>query len=79
MENVHGKVVAVTGASSGIGEAAAKLLAAAGAKVVIGARRSDRLERIAGEIAGAGGEVRFRVLDVTDRGDVAAFARFAQA
>ncbi|WP_077962702.1 SDR family oxidoreductase [Ensifer adhaerens] len=78
MENVHGKVVAVTGASSGIGEATAKLLAAAGAKVVIGARRSDRLERIAGEIAAAGGEVRFRTLDVTSRESVSAFARFTQ-
>lgn len=79
MENVQGKVVAITGASSGIGEATAKRLAAAGAKVVIGARRADRLKRIADEIAAAGGETRFRVLDVTDRDDVAAFARFAQA
>ncbi len=79
MENVQGKVVAITGASSGIGEATGKRLAAAGAKVVIGARRSDRLERIAGEIASAGGEVRFRTLDVTNRESVSAFARFAQA
>jgi NADP-dependent 3-hydroxy acid dehydrogenase YdfG len=79
MENVRGKVVAITGASSGIGEATAKRLAAAGAKVVIGARRSDRLERITDEIAVAGGKVHFRTLDVSDCGDVAAFARFAQA
>jgi NADP-dependent 3-hydroxy acid dehydrogenase YdfG len=54
------------------------MLASAGAKVVIGARRSDRLERIAGEIEAAGGEVRFHSLDVTDRDDVAASARCAQ-
>lgn len=70
--------MAITGASSGIGEATAKRLAAAGAKVVIGARRSHRLERIADEIAVAGGKVHFRTLDATDRGDVAAFARFAR-
>jgi len=74
-----GKVIAITGASSGIGEAAAKALAAAGAKVVIGARRTDRLQRLASEIEEAGGTVRHRALDVTDRDDVAAFARFAQS
>ncbi|MBB3974074.1 NADP-dependent 3-hydroxy acid dehydrogenase YdfG [Hansschlegelia beijingensis] len=74
-----GKVIAITGASSGIGEAAAKALAAAGARIVIGARRTDRLQRLASEIEEAGGTVRHRALDVTDRDDVAAFARFAQS
>ena len=74
-----GKVIAITGASSGIGEAAAKMLAAAGARIVIGARRTDRLQRLASEIEEAGGTVRHRALDVTDRDDVAGFARFAQS
>ena len=78
MHNVKGKVVAVTGASSGIGEATARSLAAAGAKVVIGARRSDRLTHITRDIEAMGGDVRMRRLDVTDRGDVAAFAQFAR-
>ena len=50
MTDLSGKVVLVTGASSGIGEAAARELAAAGAKVMMGARRVDRLERIAAEL-----------------------------
>lgn len=50
-ENVAGKVVVITGASSGLGEAAARHLAGDGALVIIGARRLDRLERLAGEIS----------------------------
>lgn len=79
MPDIQGKVVAITGASSGIGEAAARVLAAAGAHVVIGARRTERLERLAGEIAGQGGSVRARRLDVTDRAQVQAFADHARA
>jgi NADP-dependent 3-hydroxy acid dehydrogenase YdfG len=79
MVGVDGKVVAITGASSGIGEATARMLAGLGAKVVIGARRTDRLERLAGEITAAGGSVRARMLDVTRRADVAAFVEVAQA
>lgn len=71
------KIVLVTGASSGIGEGTARVLAAAGMTVVLGARRVDRLERIAAEIAADGGQARVRSLDVTDRGDVAAFAQAA--
>ncbi|GAB1580799.1 SDR family oxidoreductase [Phyllobacterium phragmitis] len=78
MLGIEGKVVAITGASSGIGEAAARVLAAAGAHVVIGARRADRLQRLAEEIGADGGSVRARALDVTQRGDVEAFARYAQ-
>jgi NADP-dependent 3-hydroxy acid dehydrogenase YdfG len=79
MPDIQGKVVAITGASSGIGEAAARVLAAAGAHVVVGARRTERLERLAGEIAGQGGSVRARRLDVTDRADARAFADYARA
>lgn len=79
MPDIQGKVIAITGASSGIGEAAARVLAAAGAHVVIGARRTERLERLAGEIAGQGGSVRARRLDVTDRAQVQAFADHARA
>ena len=79
MDGIRGKVVAITGASSGIGEATAVALAEAGARVVMGARRTERLERIAEVIAAKGGSVRFRALDVTRRDDVAAFAGFATA
>jgi NADP-dependent 3-hydroxy acid dehydrogenase YdfG len=77
MTDLNDKVIAVTGASSGIGEATARLLAARGAKLLIGARRVDRLEALAAEIRAAGGAVEVRALDVTDRADVAAFVAFA--
>ncbi len=67
------KVVAVTGASSGIGEATALRLAADGHHVVLGARREDRLTALAEKIRAAGGSADVRRLDVTDRQDVAAF------
>ncbi|MBF2715168.1 SDR family oxidoreductase [Agrobacterium vitis] len=72
------KVVLITGASSGIGAAISRKLAAAGAKVMLGARRTDRLSALAQEIEAAGGEVLTRRLDVTDRVDVAAFAEAAR-
>jgi NADP-dependent 3-hydroxy acid dehydrogenase YdfG len=65
MLNIEHKVIAITGASSGIGEAAARFLAAKGAKVVLGARRIENLKSIAAEIQAAGGEVRFTTLDAT--------------
>jgi NADP-dependent 3-hydroxy acid dehydrogenase YdfG len=68
------KVVLITGASSGIGERTAITLAAAGARVVIGARRIDRLERLAAEIEAAGGKVLARSLDVTSRASAQGFA-----
>jgi NADP-dependent 3-hydroxy acid dehydrogenase YdfG len=78
MNTVNNKVVLITGASSGIGEGTARVLAAAGARVVLGARRMDRLAALAKEIEKAGGTVRVRALDVTRREDVEAFAAFAR-
>ncbi|MEO3875891.1 SDR family oxidoreductase [Nonomuraea sp. B12E4] len=69
-----GKVILITGASSGIGQATALRLAREGYRVVIGARRRDRLAMVAKEIEDVGGSVDVRRLDVTDREDVAAFA-----
>ncbi|MBW4571968.1 MAG: SDR family oxidoreductase [Tolypothrix carrinoi HA7290-LM1] len=77
MLNVENKVIAITGASSGIGEATAKLLAQNGAKVVLGARRTEKLEKIVKEIRAWGGTAEFKALDVTDREDVKAFIHFA--
>jgi NADP-dependent 3-hydroxy acid dehydrogenase YdfG len=71
------KIVLITGASSGIGEATARVLGDAGMTVVLGARRTDRLDRLAAEITAAGGIARVSKLDVTDRADVAAFAKEA--
>ncbi|WP_339300454.1 SDR family oxidoreductase [Paenibacillus sp. FSL R5-0623] len=65
MSNVKGKVVVITGASSGIGESTARLLAQHGAHVVIGARRVDRLEALASSIRLEGGSVEYHSLDVT--------------
>lgn len=79
MSAIENKVVAITGASSGLGEATARLLAAKGAKVLLGARREDRLKRIAEEIGAAGGNAAFRALDVTRRDDVQAFVEHAIA
>ena len=64
MAGVAGKVVAITGASSGIGEATALLLAGMGAKVVLGARRADLLEQLAGRVTAAGGEAAWACVDV---------------
>ncbi|WP_339784790.1 SDR family oxidoreductase [Paenibacillus sp. FSL R7-0313] len=65
MSNVKGKVVVITGASSGIGESTARLLAQHGAHVVIGARRIERLEALASSIRMEGGSVEYHSLDVT--------------
>ncbi|WP_413733040.1 SDR family oxidoreductase [Sodalis sp. RH20] len=72
------KVILITGASSGIGEATARLLASQKHQLVIGARRTERLAALAGEIQAGGGSVCFRALDVTSAKDVDDFARFAQ-
>ncbi|GAA4198541.1 SDR family oxidoreductase [Streptosporangium oxazolinicum] len=71
------KIVLITGASSGIGEATARRLAADGHHVVLGARRVDRLEALAGEIRTAGGRADHRELDVTSLDSVRAFVESA--
>jgi NADP-dependent 3-hydroxy acid dehydrogenase YdfG len=67
---IRGKVVVITGASSGLGEAAARLLSAQGATVVLGARRSDRLQSLADELSGSGGKALAVATDVTHRNQV---------
>ena len=67
--NIQGKVVVITGASSGLGEATAKLLSAQGAAVVMGARRTNRLQALADELAG-GGKALVVATDVTQRDQV---------
>jgi NADP-dependent 3-hydroxy acid dehydrogenase YdfG len=79
MSDIKGKVVAITGASSGIGEATARLLAERGAHIVIGARRTERLEKLVADINARGGSARFRAVDVTSREDTQAFVDFAKA
>ncbi|WP_164018472.1 SDR family oxidoreductase [Pyxidicoccus trucidator] len=78
MSGIEGKVVAITGASSGIGEATARLLARRGARVVLGARRTDRLEALVGELRDAGGSAHYRKLDVTRLEDMEAFIGYAR-
>ena len=63
--NIEGKVIVITGASSGLGEAAARLLSAQGAVVVLGARRVDRIQALAEELTGKGGKALALVTDVT--------------
>lgn len=72
------KVILITGASSGIGEATARVLARQGHRVLLGARRTERLAQIAADIRWAGDCAEYRALDVTQREDVKAFAAFAQ-
>ncbi|WP_328443652.1 SDR family oxidoreductase [Amycolatopsis sp. NBC_00438] len=70
MSDIDGKVVAITGASGGIGEAVARLLAERGAAVVLGARRTERLEKVAEDIRGQGGRAVVCPTDVTVREDL---------
>ncbi len=79
MQERQSKVVLITGASSGIGEAAARLLAAQGHRVYVGARRTDRLETLVQEIRAKGGTAAFRALDVTSAEDMQGFVRGAEA
>jgi NADP-dependent 3-hydroxy acid dehydrogenase YdfG len=72
-----GKVVAITGASSGIGEATAVLLAGQGATVVLGARRTERLAALADRITATGGQAIYARTDVRQRADVAALIQLA--
>jgi NADP-dependent 3-hydroxy acid dehydrogenase YdfG len=70
MSGIEGKVVAIAGASSGIGEATARLLAASGARMVLGARRTERLDEIARGIGDGAGAVVTCATDVTRRADL---------
>ncbi|MCW5313225.1 SDR family NAD(P)-dependent oxidoreductase [Nostoc sp. KVJ3] len=75
MSLIQNKVVIITGASSGLGEATAKRLAASGAKLMLAARREDRLKDLVAEIAKLGGTATYRVTDVVDRSQVEALAK----
>ncbi len=77
MPGIRDKVVAITGASSGIGEATALLLAERGAKVVLGARGLDRLQALAARIAEAGGDVAYARTDVKRRSDLLDLVKLA--
>ena len=66
---IEGKAVIITGASSGIGYATALAMSKAGAKVAIGARRTDKLSQLENEIKNNGGEVLSQKLDVTKKDD----------
>ena len=68
--NIEGKVVVITGASSGLGEATARMLSAQGAVVVLGARRVDRIEALAKELSDAGGRALALQTDVTRAADL---------
>jgi NADP-dependent 3-hydroxy acid dehydrogenase YdfG len=69
-ENISGKVVVITGASSGLGEATSRLLCKQGARVVLGARRADRIDALARELSITGGKALSVATDVRDRGQV---------
>jgi len=75
---IKDKVVIITGASSGIGEATAKLLASKGAKVVLGARREQELKQLIDEIQGDGGQAVYQVMDVTNPSDNADIVELAK-
>jgi len=79
MTQQNQKIVLITGASSGIGAATARQLAASGHHVVLGARRTDRLETLVADIRAAGGSAEYQALDVTDADDMQSFALAAHA
>jgi NADP-dependent 3-hydroxy acid dehydrogenase YdfG len=78
MSEINGKVVIITGASSGLGEATARRLAKSGAKLVLAARREERLVELRDAIIEQGGEAIYRVTDVTDRAQVESLAKAAK-
>ena len=70
MQNIKGKVIAITGASSGMGKAIAIELAKNGAKVVLGARRTEQLEQLVEEIKSTGGDATCTTIDVKNKADL---------
>ena len=76
--SVQDKVVIITGASSGLGEATARRLAKNGAKLMLAARREERLKELVAEIEQKGGIAKYQVTDVTDRSRVEALAKATQ-
>lgn len=76
--SLNGKTIIITGASSGIGEAAAKMFASQGANLVLGARRQERLKKVANEIVQSGGVANFIVGDVSDEAYAASLVEFAE-
>jgi NADP-dependent 3-hydroxy acid dehydrogenase YdfG len=77
MSGIKDKVVVITGASSGIGEATALLLAERGAKIVLGARGQDRLAALADRLARAGGDAAYAPTDVKRRADLSSLVTMA--
>ncbi|MBE0392862.1 SDR family oxidoreductase [Flavobacterium sp. PL002] len=75
--NIEGKVVVITGGSSGLGEATARYLAEKGAQIVLGARRIEKLEKIAKDIRKSGGAIEVLKTDVTKANDVKALVKKA--
>ncbi len=78
MLSINEKVVVITGASSGIGEATARLLGRKGARVVLGARRLAELERVAAAVRAHGGTAEVHAVDVTKKEEVESLVRFAK-
>lgn len=70
MQNIKGKVIAITGASSGLGKNVAMELAKHGAKVVLGARRAKQLKQLSEDIKSRGGEASFTTIDVKNKADL---------
>lgn len=79
MSNIENKVVILTGASSGIGEATAKELSAKGARLVLAARREDRLQSLQEELQANGGKAIYKVTDVTSHSEMEELAQYAHA
>jgi NADP-dependent 3-hydroxy acid dehydrogenase YdfG len=77
MNTIENKVILITGASSGIGEATARHLAARRGKLLLGARRTDRLEKLVSEIRASGGTAEFKPLDVADLTSMRSFGDYA--
>ncbi|MEL7069508.1 MAG: SDR family oxidoreductase [Cyanobacteria bacterium J06581_3] len=75
MSEIENKVVIITGGSSGLGEATARRLASSGAKVMLAARREEKLKEIVTDIESSGGSAKYKIVDVTDRSAVEALAK----